>query len=122
MSRKQLIVLSTLSIGLASATQAVGQPTCIPLIAVTEVRASPMNAMHWRQWTVRVSVDASTCVSTSGQFEIVHAMEKENALDFEQRETLLWSDVSIDVTRTLWADHVISGSRIARVAPCPCRR
>jgi hypothetical protein len=106
-----------------SVTQASAQQTCKPALAITEVHYSGMQPPKLqRTWTAVLSVDASSCLTSSGHFEIAYAMEKENAPDFQFREQFMWKPGSVKVSREFWADEAVAAYRVDNIAPCPCRK
>lgn len=122
MYRSCLFALLAGSMGLISATQAVGQPTCRPAMAFKEVRFSQMRPPTMeRKWTAVLSVDASRCATTSGRFGIVFSRLKENAPEIDFEEQFVWSPASVEVSVGFWADEAVEGYRLTNVAPCPCR-
>jgi hypothetical protein len=110
------------SIGVAGATQAVGQPVCKPTLTIKDVRFSAANPPTLeRRCTATVSVDASRCATTAGSFEIVFLRQKETGLEVEFREQFTWRSPSVTVAVDFWADEAVEGYWIHNVAPCPCR-
>jgi hypothetical protein len=120
----RLTCLSTLLAGalaLTSAAQAVSQPACKPVLAFREVQFSQWQPPKMeRKWTARLSVDASSCATTSGRFGILFSRQKENGpeVDFEERFT--WKPAAVEVSVDFWADEAVEGYWLNNVAPCPC--
>jgi hypothetical protein len=122
MYRSCLFGLLAGSIGLISATPAVGQQTCKPALAFKEVRFSEMRPPTMeRKWTAVLSVDASRCATTAGRFEIVFTRLKETAPDVDFQEQFAWRPGSVEVSVYFWADEAVARYRLDRIAACPCR-
>ena len=122
MHPSNLCGLLVLGISLMGVTQAHDQQTCKPALAISGAHYSAMQLPKLeRTWTALVSVEASRCATSSGSFEIVYSMEKENALDFEFRERFLWRPGTIKVSKDFWADEAVAAYRVDNVEPCPCR-
>ena len=92
MYRPCISVLLAGILGLVGVTQAAGQQTCRPALALKEVRFSKMQPPTLeRRWTAVVSVDASRCAMNSGgRFEIGFSRLKENGMELEFREQFIW--------------------------------
>ena len=111
------------SMGVMSLTQAFGQQTCRPALAFTEAHYSPMQLpRRERTWTAVLSVDASSCLTSSGHFEVVYSVETENGPDFEVREQFSWRPGLNKVTKEFWIDEAVAAYGIDNIAPCPCRK
>jgi len=109
-------------IGLIGVTQAVGQPTCKPVLGFREVRFSAMQPPTLeRKWTAVLTVDASRCATTSGRFAIVFTRLKENGMDIDFQEQFTWKSPSVEVSVDFWADEAVAGYWLNGIAPCPCR-
>jgi len=122
MDRSCLVGLLAGSLGLVATTQALGQQACRPALAVKEVRFSEMQPpTRQRTWTAVLAVDASSCATTSGRFDIVFSRLKENAPDIEFREQLTWRPGSANISIDFWADEAVAGYWLDNIAPCPCR-
>jgi hypothetical protein len=74
-----------------------------------------------RKWTAVLSVDASSCATTSGRFGIVFSRQKENGLEIEFQEQFMWKPALVKVSVDFWADEAVEGYWLHNVAPCPCR-
>jgi len=121
--RSCLAALLAGSLGLIGATQANGQPTCKPTLAVRDVAFSPMRPPTLeRRWTATVVADASRCATATGQFEIGFSRLKENGMEVEFRETFMWSTPSASVGVDFWADEAVESYWIDSVQACPCAR
>ena len=122
MYRSCIIGLLAGSIGLMSATQAIGQQTCRPALAFKEIRFSEMKPpMLERKWTAVLSVDSSLCATTSGRFEIIFSRSKETGFEIEFREQFMWRPDSVEVSVDFGADEAVEGYWLNNVAACPCR-
>ena len=121
MYRSCIFGLLTGSIGLISATQAVGQPTCRPALAFKEVRFSAMQPPTMeRKWRAVLSVDASRCATVSGRFGVGFSRLKENGPEVDFEEQFTWKPASVEVSVDFWADEAVETYWL-NVAPCPCR-
>ena len=108
------------SIGLIDLTQAA--PTCRPVLALKDVRFSPMRPPTLeRKWTAVLSVDASRCATTSGRFAILFSRLKETAPEIDFREQFMWKPGAVEVSIDFWADEAVETYWLDDVAPCPCR-
>jgi hypothetical protein len=109
-------------IALAGAAQATAAPLCKPALAFRQVSFSPINyETMQRRWSATLSVDASSCASASGRFEILFALWSETAPDDDLIQTFTWTPgltaVAVDVT----ANEAIGRYWLQNVATCPCR-
>ncbi len=122
MYRSYVIGLLAGSIGLISVTQAIGQQTCRPALAIKEVRFSEMKlpALE-RKWTAVLSIDASRCATTSGRFEIVFSRSKEIGIEIEFREQFIWRPDEVEVSVDFWVDEAVERYWLDNIAACPCR-
>ncbi len=122
MYRSYVIGLLAGSIGLISVTQAIGQQTCRPALAIKEVRFSEMKlpALE-RKWTAVLSIDASRCATTSGRFEIVFSRSKEIGIEIEFREQFIWRPDEVEVSVDFWVDEAVERYWFDNIAACPCR-
>jgi hypothetical protein len=122
MFRSRMLGLLAGGIGLISAAHA-GADVCKPSLAVTDVRFSEMRPPTLeRKWTAVVSVDASQCTTTTGNFEISFSRLKENGLEVDFRETFKWQPPAVNVAVDFWADEAVESYWLNNVAECPCRR
>jgi hypothetical protein len=122
MHRPHVIALLAGGIAFLSVTQAIGQQTCRPALAVKQVRFSEMTPPTLeRNWTAVLSVDASRCTTTSGRFEIVFSRLKENGIEIEFREQFTWRPDEVQVSVGFWADEAVERYWLANIAACPCR-
>jgi hypothetical protein len=123
MYRSSVALLLAGSIGLSSLTQAVGEPTCKPTLAITDVHLSEMRPpMLERKWTALVSVDASRCTATAGFFEIGFSRLSDTGPALEFRERFAWSSPSVNVSVEFGADEGVEAYWIDKVEACPCAR
>ena len=122
MYRSYVIGLLAGSIELISVTQAIGQQTCRPALAIKEVRFSEMKlpALE-RKWTAVLSIDASRCATTSGRFEIVFSRSKEIGIEIEFREQFIWRPDEVEVSVDFWVDEAVERYWFDNIAACPCR-
>src|ERR1700739_2668390 len=75
-------------LALVCATRAMGDTTCAPRLAISDVHFSEMQQPTLsRTWTAVVAVDTSYCAAKGrGTFEILFVRESETAPDLEFRE------------------------------------
>ena len=85
------------SLMIGTATQAPAGMSCKPVITFKEVRFSEAQNQR-REWTVTVSVVASRCAGTSGQ----------------------WTPGRIEVSLEFWWDEAVQDYWVGDVAPCEC--
>ena len=122
MFRSWMLGLLAGGIGLIGAAHA-GTDVCKPSLAVTDVGFSAMRPPTLeRKWTAVVSVDASQCATTTGNFEIMFSRLKENGLEVDFHETFKWQPPAVNVTVDFWADEAVERYWLNNVAACPCRR
>jgi hypothetical protein len=111
-------------VGLTGITQVVGQPSCRPALAISEVDFSEMQPPTLeRKWTAVVSVDASRCAANSrGQFEIVFSRLKEIGVELEFPARFEWLPPSVKIEVDFWADEAVEvkGYWIRNITPCQC--
>jgi hypothetical protein len=93
--RKLNPLVTSLMIGIA--TQASAGTSCKPMITFKEVRFSEAQNQR-REWTATVSVVASRCAGTSGQFDIKLVRLKEVGPDLLFTERFNWTPGLIDVS------------------------
>ena len=105
----------------ALSTAASSQPICRPQLAVKDARLSQMVGSK-RYWWAGIEVDASTCVETSGRFEIWFSRIKEAAPDVEFREPLTWQAGTTDAVVEFAVDEAVQAYRVGYVSPCTCRK
>jgi len=119
---RSFLKLMTCCVGLLICSQAFAQQTCKPSLAFIQVHYPGMQLPKLeRTWSAVLSVDASRCLTTTGRFEIVYALEKENALDYEVREPFQWRPGAVMVSKDFWIDETVAAYRVDNIATCPCR-
>ncbi len=101
-------------------TPNMAQQVCRPALTVTEARVSEARNLQ-RTWTALLTVDASHCSTKSGQFEIVFARLKENAVDMQFIERFTWAPGQTKVSLDIWWDEWVQDYRVGSIEPCPCR-
>lgn len=108
---------------LASLEQAIAAPTCKPALTFRNVRFSPIDLETMqRHWAATLSVDASSCATTSGSFEILFTLWSETAPDDALVRAFTWRPGLIEVTVDLAAGEAIGGYWLQGIGACPCRR
>lgn len=100
---------------------AYGQQTCWPILSVKQPRLSDTMINLKRYWSASLEVNASSCIESSGTFELRVSRSKENAWDFTFTEPVAWNTRQTDVVIELWADEAVLDYRIGRIRPCTCR-
>src|SRR6266536_2850428 len=99
MRRPCLSTLIAAALALTTASEAVSQSTCRPVLAFKEVRFSQWQPPKMeRKWTAVLSVDASRCATTSGRFGIVFSRLKEAGLEIEFQEQFMWRPDEVEVS------------------------
>lgn len=107
----------------AIAVPAMAGPVCRPALAIQRVHFSPIDLETMqRHWAAALSVDASSCATTSGSFEIVFTLWSETAPDDELVRTFTWTPGRIEVAVDLAAGEAFGGYWLQGIGPCPCRR
>jgi hypothetical protein len=112
-----LLAASTVVVG---ATPNVAQQLCQPAVTVADAHISEARNMQ-RTWSAALTVDASRCSATSGQFEVEFTRLKENAPDMQFIERFTWVPGRTRISLDMWWDEWLQDYRIGRIAPCPCR-
>jgi hypothetical protein len=110
------------SIALADTGQAMAAKLCKPALAFQHVGFSPINFETMRRrWTATLSVDASPCATTSGDFEILFVLWSETAQDDEFIRAFDWKPGLAAVAVDVAAHEAIGGYTLWSIATCPCR-
>jgi hypothetical protein len=110
-------------ISLIGVTQAVSEQTCKPVLVFKDVQFSEMQPPTLvRRWTAIMSVDASSCATTVGYFEVGFSRLKETAPELEFREQFIWSAPSVKIAVEFAADEAVEAYWIDKVYACPCAR
>jgi hypothetical protein len=107
------------SVVVFTATSNAAQRMCKPALTVTKASISEARNRQ-RTWTGVLTVDASPCSSTSGEFEIEFTRLKENAPDLQFVERFTWASGQTKVSLEIWWDEWVQDYRVSRIAPCPC--
>ena len=109
-------------IGLASLTQAFGQPLCRPNLTFKQVAFSPMQPPGMqRKWTAVVTVDASRCAADAwGHFAIVFTRLQEFGPDTESAEDFIWVAPEVSVAINFAPSEAVERYRIGTISQCPC--
>jgi hypothetical protein len=109
------------SVVLFTATPNIAQQLCKPALAVTQ--ASISEVQNWRRtWIGVLTIDASPCSSSSGEFEIEFTRLKENAPDLRFVERFTWKPGQSKVSLEISWDEWVQNYRVSRIAPCPCQK
>jgi hypothetical protein len=108
--------------GLIGASQALGEPTCRPVLAFKQVAFSPMQPPTMqRKWTAVVAVDASRCAAHArGSFEVVLTRLQEFGPDSEFRASFTWASPTVTVSVDFAPTEAVQDYAIGRIASCPC--
>jgi hypothetical protein len=110
------------SIALASVAPAIAAPLCKPALAFREVHLSAIDLETMqRRWEAALSVDASSCATASGSFEILFTLWSETAPDDAFTRAFVWVPGRTGVTVDLAAGEAIGGYWLQGIGPCPCR-
>jgi hypothetical protein len=110
-------LVASLMLGVAAPAGA--EFACKPGLAFKEVRFSKAQNLQ-RKWLATLSVDASRCAATAGQFEIAFVRLKEFGPDLLFTEKFRWTAGSVDVAVNFWWDEAVRDYWIADVEPCGC--
>ena len=107
-------------LAIVCATQAMGDDTCAPRLAISDVHFTEMQPpTSSRTWSAVVAVDASRCAEkVTGTFEIVFVREKETGPDLEFRERFAWRAPSVKVQFDFAADEAVQSYKIDNVTAC----
>jgi hypothetical protein len=92
---------------------------CKPGLAFKDVSFSKAQNQQ-RKWMATLTVNASRCAATAGQFEIAFVRLKEFGPDFFFTEKFGWTVGSVDVAVNFWWDEAVQDYWIADVEPCGC--
>jgi hypothetical protein len=92
---------------------------CRPTLSFEDVRFSPEHNLQ-RTWTAALAVDASSCATSSGRFDLVVTREKENAPDLQFLERFTWQVGRIEISLDFWYDEAVLAYSIGYVEPCVC--
>jgi hypothetical protein len=103
----------------AATAPASAQPACQPTIAIAETAFSPMIRQK-RFWNAKLDIDASRCVSASGNFSIGFLRLSETAPDLEFTQPLAWHAGRMDVVVEFAAEEAVGRYWISTIAPCAC--
>jgi hypothetical protein len=101
--------------------QAPAGELCRPALSFKEVRFSPVQHLQ-RTWTAALTVDASSCATSAGRFDLVITRQKENAPDVEFIERFTWKPGPVEVSLDFWGDEAVGDYAIGYVEPCLCRK
>jgi len=112
--------LSACALAVFGLAPAAGQTSCQPELTFKETRFSEMQEQH-RTWTAVLTVDASSCATTSGSFFISFIRLKEVAPDMLFSEEFTWRPGRVEVAVDFWADEAVLDYWIGSIALCPCR-
>jgi hypothetical protein len=107
------------SLMLGVTTPAAAEVACKPALAFKDVRFSKAQNQQ-RKWTATLTVDASRCAATTGQFEIRFVRLKEFGPDLVFTEKFRWTPGSVDASLNFWWDEAVQDYWIAEVEPCGC--
>jgi hypothetical protein len=103
-----------------SATHTVAETMCRPTLTFEQASFSETRGQQ-RLWSAVVTVDASSCATTSGRFYINFVRLKEMAPDLLFSEEFAWSPGRMEAKMDFWEDEAVLEHWIGYVAMCPCR-
>jgi hypothetical protein len=110
-------------VAVLAASEALAARVCKPRLAISNPSLSDMQPpFNERRWTAIVSADASQCATAAGYFDIGISRQKENSLDLEFREQLIWSAPKSLIGFDFWADEAVGAYWIDSIQACPCAR
>jgi hypothetical protein len=104
---------------LGAAAPATAEFASKPALTFKDVRFSKAQNQQ-RKWTATLTVDASRCAATTGQFEIGFVRLKEFAPDLVFTEKFRWTPGSVDASLNFWWDEAVQDYWIGDVEPCGC--
>lgn len=109
-------------LGLASLTQALGEPVCRPKLDLQNAHLSKMQPTTLqRKWTAVVLVDASACAANaSGSFDLGFRRLQEIGPDAVFRDRQTWHAPSVNVKLDFWANEAVARYWIENVSACEC--
>jgi hypothetical protein len=107
------------SLMLGPATPGAAEPACKPALTFNDVSFSKAQNQQ-RKWMATLTVDASRCAATAGQFKIAFVRLKEFGPDLLFTEKFRWTAGSVDVAADFWWDEAVRDYWIADVEPCGC--
>jgi hypothetical protein len=116
----RLALLLAGTVALLSATHAVGETMCRPTLTFERARFSEPGGQQ-RLWSAILSVDASSCATTSGRFYVNFVRLKEMAPDVLFSEEFAWNPGRIEISVEFWLDEAVGDYWTGYVALCPCR-
>ena len=105
---------------LPGATRTGAETMCRPTLTVEQVRFSEPGGQQ-RLWGAIVTVDASSCATTSGPFYVNFVRLKEMAPDVLFSEEFTWSPGRVEISVEFWLDEAVLDHWIGYVPMCPCR-
>jgi hypothetical protein len=111
------VLVASLMLGVAAPARA--GFACKPALAFKDVSFSKAQNQQ-RKWMATLTVDASRCAATAGQFEIAFVRLKEFGPDLFFTEKFGWTAGSVDVAANFWWDEAVQDYWIAEVEPCGC--
>jgi hypothetical protein len=120
MHRSHFSILLAGTTALFSATQTLGDMLCRPTLTFEQARFSEPGAQQ-RLWSTILTVDASSCATTSGRFYVNFVRLKEMAPDLLFSEEFTWSPGRIEISMEFWLDEAVLDYWIGYVPICPCR-
>jgi hypothetical protein len=120
MKRSQLTALLTGLVVAYSVTPSASEQQCRPSLSSKASGHSEVVDQQ-RKWTAVLDVDASSCASAAGSFEIEFVRQKEFGPDLTFTERFTWRPGKTEVALDIWWDEWLDAHRISKVAPCPCR-
>jgi hypothetical protein len=110
-------LVASLMLGLA--TPATAEFACRPALTFKDVQFSKAQNRQ-RKWTATLTVDASRCAATTGQFEIKFVRLKEFGPDRVFTEEFRWTPGSVEASLNFWWDEAVQDYWIGNVEPCEC--
>jgi hypothetical protein len=92
----------------------------MPALEFQRVTFSPIDYRTMqRYWAAVLAVDASSCATTSGPFEILFDLLSETAPDDNFTRSFSWTPGTTNIAVDLMAQEWIDGYRLS-IATCPC--
>jgi len=97
------------------------QKACVPHLSFTHTKLSE-TISHQRTWSAVVAVDASSCATKSGRFDVFFVGLLEYGPDVDFTESFTWVPGEVEISVSFSMTEAPSDYRIVNVAPCACRK
>jgi hypothetical protein len=119
MRSTRVVIGLTVALAVCVPGQAKSGAACAPLLTFKQVRFGEAQD-QLRKWTGTLSVDASRCQRTSGDFEMKFVRGKEMGLDVLFAQKFQWKPGPIEVSLDFWWDENVEDYWISDIPSCGC--